>query len=219
MLHARIAVLLTRSNELSLVEAFWIRMENIIYNNKKPHSDCPSFFDFGFLLYSRGLHVHLHPLTFPGLIYNNVYEIFYCASKLIYTIFSWRLRMWIRYPPLFPSSRSSPFLFSCFYPPVIPKMHASTKYWCHCRTLRIFNWNLGVNMSSLYNRVLQKHTYRDRHTIYLFYIIFTTFSKKKMVLMNIEWTSVYIKLLTVIFFLFAVQSTSLKYEFNLYINA
>lgn len=44
---ARIAVLLTRSNELSLVEAFWIRIENI-YNNKNPLLDCPSFFDFGF---------------------------------------------------------------------------------------------------------------------------------------------------------------------------
>lgn len=126
------------------------------------------------------------PPPHPGLIYNNVYEIFYCASKLIYTIFSWRLRMWIRYPPLSPSRRSPPFLFSCFYPPVIPKMHASTKYWCHRRTLRIFNWNLGVNISSLYNRVLlQYRTRRDRHTIYLFYIIFTTFSKKE----KIWWIS------------------------------
>lgn len=116
VLHARIAVLLTRSNELSLVEAFWIRIENI-YNNKNPHSDCPSFFFwFRFSSYTQGfrtnLHFHLHPLPLPRLIYNNVYEIFYCASKLIYTIFSWRLRMWIRYPPFFPFSADPTPLFS-----------------------------------------------------------------------------------------------------------
>lgn len=116
VLHARIAVLLTRSNELSLVEAFWIRMENI-YNNKNPHSDCPSFFfffDFGFPPILKGF---VQTSAYPRLIYNNVYEIFYCASKLIYTIFSWRLRMWIRYPPLFRLLPTLPLSFLSLFLP------------------------------------------------------------------------------------------------------
>lgn len=145
MLYARIAVLLTRSNELSLVEAFWIRIENI-YNNKNPHSDCPSFFDFGFR-YTQGLRIPLLPLCWYittcmkyFIAFQNWYiQFFPDASACEYDIH--------------PFNSLIPFLFfSCFYPLVIPKMHASTKYWCHCRTLRIFNWNWGVNMSSQYNR-------------------------------------------------------------------
>jgi len=120
VLHARIAVLLTRSNELSLVEAFWIRMENI-YNNKNPHSDCPSFFFwFRFSSYTQGFRTNLHfhpPLPPTRPIYNNVYEIFYCASKLIYTIFSWRLRMWIRYPPFFCFLPTPPLYFLSLFLP------------------------------------------------------------------------------------------------------
>lgn len=102
-----------------------------MYNNKNPLSDRPSFLDFGLALilkgFSRALHANpiVHSARHQSLadIYNNVYEIFYCTSKLMYTIFSWRLHMWIphiRPVTLFCSSHLPYIIFlSLFslYPP------------------------------------------------------------------------------------------------------
>lgn len=107
-----------------------------IYNNKNPLSDRPSFFDFDSASNTRGLrrpiraaavHRPAQRARAPCITTTTTCTKYFIAlaAELMYTIFSWRLCMWIRYPPLFsPRLTLALYFFSfflCHSPSPLPR--------------------------------------------------------------------------------------------------